>query len=113
MLEQPEPLLALLSGVRERTELSILVFSGYTRTEIEAMPLGPAMLAAIDVLVDGRYVAPERLARGLRGSANQTVQLLSPRYTADQVAGTPEAEIKIQIDGSLVITGVDPIRPKR
>ncbi len=109
-LEQPDALLELARGVRERTPLSILVFSGYTRAEIEALPLGREVIAAIDVLIDGRYVATERLARGLRGSANQTVQLITDRYAPEEIADTPEAEIKIRPDGSLVITGVDPLR---
>ena len=40
-------------------------------------PAAPAVLARLDVLIDGRYVAGERLATGLRGSANQRIQLLT------------------------------------
>src|SRR5262245_58092303 len=39
--EQPAALLSLVRGLRRRAPgLSILVFSGYTRTEIERRPLG-------------------------------------------------------------------------
>lgn len=111
--EQPDAALALVSAVRARSELSILVFSGYTIEEIRAMPQGPAILAQIDVLVDGRYQARQRLGRGLRGSANQRVHLLSERYGAADVEATPEAEIRIDAQGRVVLTGVDPLRVDR
>jgi anaerobic ribonucleoside-triphosphate reductase activating protein len=111
--EQPDAALALVSAVRARSQLSILVFSGYTIDEIRATPLGPAILAQIDVLVDGRYEARQRLGRGLRGSANQRVHLLSERYGAADVEATPEAEIRIDAQGRVVLTGVDPLRLDR
>lgn len=111
--EQPEAALALVSAVRARSELSILIFSGYTIEEIRAMPQGPAILAYIDVLVDGRYEARQRLGRGLRGSANQRIHLLSERYGVADVEATPEAEIRIDAQGRVVLTGVDPLRLKR
>jgi anaerobic ribonucleoside-triphosphate reductase activating protein len=108
--EQPEGLHALLSAIRRGSGLSILVFSGFTVEEIAARPLGPETLALIDVLIDGRYVAGERLGRGLRGSANQRIQLLSQRYTLAEVEATPDGEVRIGPDGSLVISGVAPLR---
>lgn len=79
--QQPEGLLQLLSAICSRTTLSVLLSSGYTIAEITHMPLGPAVLAHVDVLIPGRYVQTRRLARGLRGSANKTVHLLTDRYT--------------------------------
>ena len=62
------------------------------------------------MLIDGRYVASERLATGLRGSANQRIHLLTERYTLAEVEATPVAEIRIAPDGSVVLTGVDPLK---
>jgi anaerobic ribonucleoside-triphosphate reductase activating protein len=110
-LEQPVALLGLVEAVRHRCPgLSILVFSGYALEEIERMPPGPALLAAIDVLVDGRYLAGERLGSGLRGSANQKVRLLSRRYTIEEVEATPVAEVVIGADGLVRLSGVRPVR---
>jgi anaerobic ribonucleoside-triphosphate reductase activating protein len=64
------------------------------------------------VLVDGRYVADRRIARGLRGSANQRIHLLTPRYCMEDVTGVPEAEIRIGTNGEVVVTGIDPPRVK-
>jgi anaerobic ribonucleoside-triphosphate reductase activating protein len=106
--EQPESLLALLEAVRRDTELSVLVFSGHTREAIESEPLGPAILAHVDVLIDGPYVERLRLAEGLRGSSNQRIHLFSSRYTREVVERVPPAEIRISADGELMVTGIDP-----
>lgn len=108
-LQQAPAALELLLGAR-RLGLSTLIFSGYTRDQIAAQALGPAVLAHTDVLVDGRYVAGERLASGLRGSANQRLHLLSARHTQAEVEAVPTGEIRIARDGSLVLTGVDPLK---
>lgn len=108
-LQQPAGVLALIDAVRAETELSILVFSGYTIAEIRTMNLGPRILAGVDVLIDGRYQSGNRVGRDLRGSANQHIHCLTNRYTPEQVEETPEAEIRIAPDGSVVLTGVDPL----
>ncbi len=107
-LEQAAALLALVEAVRRQTKLSVLLFSGHTREAIESLPLGPEILACVDVLIDGRYVARERLAEGLRGSSNQRIHLLTPRYTREMVERVPPAEISISKNGELMVTGIDP-----
>lgn len=111
-LQQPEGVLALVSGLRQRTALSILVFSGYTVDEIRAQPLGPAILDQLDVIVDGRYRSGERHAIAMRGSANQRIHCLTERYTVAEVEATPEAEIRIDPAGNIVMSGVAPLRVK-
>ena len=71
------------------------------------------MLARLDVLVDGRYVAGQRLGAGLRGSANQRIHLLTDRYTLAEVEATPVAEIRIAPTGEVVLTGVNPLKLRR
>jgi anaerobic ribonucleoside-triphosphate reductase activating protein len=108
-LQQPEAACAVLDAARA-LQLSTLAFSGYTLDEIRGLPGGANVLARLDVLIDGRYVAPGRLATGLRGSANQRIQLLTARYTLADVEATPVAEIRIGPTGDVVLTGVDPLR---
>lgn len=112
-LEQPAALLALARAVRARTALSLIVFSGHTIDEIRAMPLGPALLDQLDVLIDGRYVAGERRASGLRGSHNQRIRCLTDRYAEADIDATPEAEVHIGADGSVTISGVAPLPIRR
>lgn len=110
-LQQPELARDLLDAARA-LGLSTLAFSGYRIDEIRALPGGPDVLARLDVLIDGRYVAADRLASGLRGSANQRIHLLTDRYTLADVEATPVAEIRIGKDGEIVLTGVDPLKAK-
>jgi anaerobic ribonucleoside-triphosphate reductase activating protein len=110
-LQQPEAAGVLLDAARG-LGLSTLAFSGYTLDEIRALPGGPDVLARLDVLIDGRYVARERLAIGLRGSANQQIRLLTERYARADVEATPVAEIRIAPTGEVILTGVDPLKLK-
>lgn len=109
--QQPDGLLALLRGLRVASPaLTRLAFSGYRRAELEAQPLGPAILAELDVLVDGRYVAPLHHGRGLQGSRNQQIHLLTDRHRAEEFDRVPVAEVTIGPDGQVRLTGVAPIR---
>lgn len=110
-LQQAAAIVPLLDAVRARG-LTSLAFSGYTREEIGALPSGPDVLARLDVLIDGRYVAAERLATGLRGSANQRILLLTERYSLADIEATPTGEIRISPSGEVVLTGVDPLKLK-
>lgn len=108
-LQQGAALLQLLRGVRGATDLSIILFSGYTLAEIEKMPFGCAILAQVDVLIDGRYVHDQRIARDLRGSANQKLHLFTKRYTLAELEATVRCEIQIDPRGEIVITGINPV----
>ena len=111
-LQQPALALALLDAARA-LGWSTLAFSGYTIEEIRALPDGPAVLARLDVLIDGRYVSTARVADGLRGSANQRIQLLTDRHTLAEVEATPMAEIRIGKDGEVVLSGVNPLKLRK
>jgi anaerobic ribonucleoside-triphosphate reductase activating protein len=109
-VEQPGVTRALLQGARA-LGLSTLIFSGFTIEEIRAR--APEVLDHLDVLIDGRYVARERLGAGLRGSSNQRIHLLSPRHTLAEVEATPVAEVRIDPQGGVVLTGVAPVPLRR
>ena len=108
--QQPQALLVLLKGVKERTDLSVLVFSGYTLAEIRRRPPGEETLRYVDVLVDGRYDAARHHGLGLRGSANQRVHLITTRYGLDDIEGVPGGEALIDPQGRVTVSGVDPFR---
>ena len=110
-MEQPEAALALATAARAAGK-TVLMFSGHTLDEIRAHALGPRILAQLDVLIDGRYRADQRRAHGLRGSDNQIIHLLSDAYSRADVEATAEAEIRIAPDGSVVLSGVNPIKAK-
>ncbi len=110
-LQQLDALLALLQRVREETTLSVVVFTGYAREEIAGMDGADELLACVDVLVAGRYDAsrPVVAPSDLRGSENQTVDLLSGRYTLDDLRMVPPAEIIITSQGEVWVSGVDTV----
>ncbi|HVV81441.1 MAG TPA: 4Fe-4S single cluster domain-containing protein [Kofleriaceae bacterium] len=112
-MQQAGAALELLLAAR-RLGLSTLMFSGYTREEITAQALGPAVLAHLDVLVDGRYRSDLRdgAGAGLRGSSNQRIHLLTARHADADVTATPVAEVRIAADGTVVLTGVDPLKAR-
>jgi anaerobic ribonucleoside-triphosphate reductase activating protein len=53
-------LVPFLERIRKETDLSALLFSGRTRSEIIRLPSGAALLSAIDVLIDGPYDSARR-----------------------------------------------------
>lgn len=81
---QAEGLAALAEGVRAMG-LSVMVFSGYTLAELlQQGPAAARLLAATDLLVDGRYDAARRTTtRRYIGSDNQVLHFLTPRYTPE------------------------------
>ena len=110
--QQPEALLDLLTRL-DGSGLSRLVFSGYTLREIEAQPLGHAILAHLDVLIAGRYVQTRHDGHALLGSSNQRIHLLTPRHTPADFAKVPGTEIIIHTDGSITLTGISPLATGR
>lgn len=90
---QAAALALLLDTLKDRRpHWNVLTFSGYS---LEQMQLGtPAqcrLLALIDILVDGPYVAHRPGRHPLTASANQRVRLLTPRAKAlaDRVNALP------------------------
>ncbi len=109
-LQQRRGLEKLLRRVRDESSLSVVVFSGYTWEEIQAMPRADELLGLIDVLLAGRYDQRQRVADGLLGSANKTIHLLSPRYSLADLDAIPQAEVIVGADGELFISGIDPLQ---
>jgi anaerobic ribonucleoside-triphosphate reductase activating protein len=137
--QQLPALTALLRRVREETALSIVVFTGFTLAELSRFrpaaptfnlqphphthtpihplrgypphtPSVPEALAYIDVLIAGRYDETQRVARDLRGSRNKEFHFLTDRYTASDFREIPEAEVILGPDGTVTLTGIDPVR---
>jgi len=111
-----EPLLqipalnALLEQIRTTTRLSVLLFTGYDWDEIQKMPASGQLLQQLDVLIAGRYRADQRSAHGLIGSTNKTVHFLTQRYTGADLHIVPPAEITIDADGEVHLSGIDPLK---
>lgn len=109
-LQQFAALLELLRLIRSRTGLSVILFTGFAVDEIEGMPGASELLSLLDVLIAGRYQQNKRVARHLIGSSNKSTLFLTERYSLADLQETPCAEVIIRADGTIVLSGIDPIR---
>jgi anaerobic ribonucleoside-triphosphate reductase activating protein len=103
---QAAPLAALAERVRA-VGLSVMVFTGYTLAELEAREDARALLAATDLLVDGRYdeTLPETASRWI-GSRNQGLHFLSDRYRADDPRFLRKNSVELRLRaGVLTVNG--------
>jgi len=105
-LLQVEGLVELLKPVRAGG-LSTLVFTGYTREELDLDPKFAEFLTVCDALIAGPYLREMHCGQGLISSTNQQIVLLSERYRLDDFRGIPEAEVHVDPTGTLTMTGVD------
>jgi anaerobic ribonucleoside-triphosphate reductase activating protein len=115
--EQVDGLLAFAEGARS-LDLSVLIFTGYTLDELRSRrdPTTDDVIAATDLLVDGRYEAtqPER-ERLWVGSTNQRFHYVTDRYTpAIERPGPDEplrtVEVRIGSEGRLSANGWPDVR---
>ena len=112
--EQAAALAEITRHIRERRHgMSVMAYSGFTRHNLErrADPACSALLAQLDLLVDGRYMRARHAAVRWRGSANQVVHDLSGRHTAELAAPDVPAGMHKHVgaDGALRFTGVPPV----
>jgi anaerobic ribonucleoside-triphosphate reductase activating protein len=84
-----------------------MVFTGYTLEELRALPSPHVAraLAAIDLLVDGRFDAA-RLDTQRRwvGSTNQTLHFFTARYSLSDFTAPNTVELRFE-NGALTING--------
>lgn len=111
--EQADALAALAQTLRS-SGLSIMSFSGYTMDEIKASddPHKLALLAQLDILVDGRFDIRQKAPLRWRGSSNQQVHFLTSKYRDwNSRINEPVREIELQLSnaGAVLISGfLDP-----
>ncbi|MGB8690882.1 MAG: 4Fe-4S single cluster domain-containing protein [Microcoleus sp.] len=102
----------LFAYLREHRDLSIMCFTGFTLAQLQGKSDAAIdrVLALIDVLIDGQYVAELNDNQGWRGSANQVVHFLSPRHLSEAslfVERKRDVEIHLRDDSALMV-GVPP-----
>ena len=103
--EQEDDLLALLfllSG--ENYKKGVIVFSGYTKEQIEAHPIRKKCLEYMDVLIDGLYVDELKTLNDLRGSSNQRFYFFSQKIKEEELKFDHEIEIS-HLESDIIITG--------
>ena len=109
-LQQSKALLEFLSSIKENSNLSVILFSGFSRREISKMDCYSRLSSLADAVIAGRYVQELRQATGLLGSANQEIILFSARYTPDAFPKVPAGAVLTGVDGTITLSGVDPMQ---
>jgi anaerobic ribonucleoside-triphosphate reductase activating protein len=101
-LDQAEAVAEFLGLLR--SDLDRVLFSGYSREEMDSDPRKAAVLARVDLVVAGRYQREQALADDpWRASSNQTVHALTGRIRPQEVpAGRVEVHIRA---GQVSVTG--------
>jgi anaerobic ribonucleoside-triphosphate reductase activating protein len=110
---QAPALARLVAGVRERRDLSVLCYSGYRLSWLRERgdAAQHALLAQLDVLIDGPYSARLHADLRWRGSSNQRVHRLSARAMPE--LGGPDVGAGLQLEvtaaGEVQWLGVPPV----
>jgi anaerobic ribonucleoside-triphosphate reductase activating protein len=84
-MEQAGPLADLVDRIRERANLGVVCYTGYRLETLhrQGTHAQHALLARIDLLIDGVYSEREHADLRWRGSANQRLLSLTDRYRAE------------------------------
>jgi anaerobic ribonucleoside-triphosphate reductase activating protein len=109
---QSAALLELFMLLKQRRDLSIICFTGFTLSQLQAKCDRniDTILQTIDVLIDGQYVQALNDDQGWRGSSNQVVHFLSSRHRAEShmfLERRRNVEIYFQHDATLLV-GIPP-----
>jgi anaerobic ribonucleoside-triphosphate reductase activating protein len=102
----------LFSYLRERRDLSIMCFTGFTLEQLQAKsdPAIDLVLGQIDVLIDGQYFPEKNDNKGWRGSSNQVVHFLTSRHLSEaQLFNERKRDVEIHLqDDSALMVGIPP-----
>ena len=79
---QADSLAYLLSELRQRSDLGIIIYTGYRLDELKEMNDRNTnrIIRFADIIIDGEYVDELNHGGALKGSDNQKVHFLSDRY---------------------------------
>jgi len=98
---QAGPLAETLRLVREKRDLGVIVYTGYTLEELQAAseedPGVRDLLGFTDLLIDGPYVREKDVNQPYVGSSNQRLLLLTGRYAGEMDYYTSAEGRKVEI----------------
>lgn len=101
--------LAPLAERARQGAFGIVSYSGYTLEELEADGSAGSQrfLNTLDLLIDGPFIQDQAQPLLFRGSRNQRVHLLSPRYPRTILDHPPVTEMKLTTDGKITTVGTE------
>ncbi len=112
--EQAAALCAVIDQIRAKHDVSVMAYSGFRLKELASAAdvTKRDLLTRLDILVDGPFIATRQGSFLWRGSANQTVHLLSGRH--DDLIGMIDApsvglEVRLDRENRLFWAGIPPM----
>ena len=110
---QAGPLAAMIALMQACRPLTVMVYTGFTLQQIrqDGDANQKALLGSVDILVDGPYMAERATAKRWRGSDNQIIHFLTPRYArlAHQIDDETFAlDVQVGGDGTVIWMGIPP-----
>ena len=109
---QSEELSKLICLIKKKTQLDVMVYTGYTFVELQKRndEAINTILSNIDILVDGEYIEEQNTNTLYRGSDNQVIHFISKKYLPfkDKIesAHNRSVEFICRDDGELFIVGI-------
>lgn len=101
---QSQALYELLQDIKRKRDLGVIVYTGYSFSEISKDPL----VELCDALIDGEYVKEMDDGLSLRGSKNQKLIFLTDRYRDELHIGEfgRRTELLNTLEGGVSMVGV-------
>jgi len=104
--DQSLGLLIFLQAIRSFSQLSVILFSGYSFEKISEMPESAKILQNVDVLIAGPFDETRLQQKNLAGSSNKTYHFNTDKYSLKDFETIPEAEIVIDSQGNITFSGI-------
>lgn len=112
---QLEELCSLITLIKEKSSLDIMVYTGYT-VEALAEKFGAKfemIKAMVDILVDGEYIRGLNTGSMYRGSDNQRIFFFTEKYRSysDKIMHSKQRDFSFKIanDGEVYFIGIPPV----
>ncbi len=102
---QSKALLELVTMIKKKTNLSILIFSGFNLKELNYDKISNKILKLTDILIAGRYDDNLKINNPLLSSSNQKIHFFSNRYSINDIHSS-DTEVIIDKQGNLILSGV-------
>lgn len=108
---QAEELDALLTKVKAKRDLDVIVYSGYRYAELLKIH-GKKIFDSIDILIDGEYIEAENNNTPFIGSDNQQIVFLTEKgktlESNFKKTKTRDVEMEITKDAEIFLIGIPP-----
>jgi anaerobic ribonucleoside-triphosphate reductase activating protein len=104
--DQLAGLLIFLQAIRSLSQLSVILFSGYSFDKISKMPQSIEIMQNVDVLIAGPFDKTRLQQKNLAGSSNKTYHFFTDKYSLKDFETIPEAEIVIDSQGNITFSGI-------